>query len=187
MKKTILFAAGLALALPALADESGQQARVQERAETRTAEQARAQQRTEARTAEQVRAQVMERLEKEGHVPEHALARVREGFDRHAEDRGYGEAIRTAVHDSLAAGCRGTCLADVIHEINGAMDRGASAAEAAARATRAGAARGDTDRTQLRDRARDHAADTQRDMDRTRDRAQGRAGGHGPGMGPGRR
>jgi len=128
---------------------------------------------------EAVKAQVHHTLTTEGKVPDDAMGPLEKGIDRHAGDHGYGEAISTAVHDAHARGCFGTCLADVIHETNGAMDKGASAADAArqARPAHAGSRDGsDTRRDALR---REQAAD--RVHDRTQDR--GAAGSHAMGAG----
>lgn len=120
---------------------------------------------------EAVKAQVRHTLSTQGKLSDDEVNDLDKGIDRHAGDHGYGEAISTAVHDALARGCKGTCLADVIHQINGAMDKGATAAQAAREAAKdRAAARGGSDarrdaaRERMQDQARDPAHD--RAMDR---------------------
>ena len=128
---------------------------------------------------ESVKAQVRHTLATEGQLPDDAMAALDKGIDRHAGDHGYGEAISTAVHDALARGCKGTCLADVIHQINGAMDKGSSAAEAAKEAGKAHAG------TRDGSDARRDALRREQAQDRVRDRTQdrGAAGSHAMGAG----
>jgi len=133
---------------------------------------------TTTRDRAQVGAHVRHMLTTEGQVSDQDVADVQDGIDHHAGDHGYGEAVSTLVHEQLALGCKGTCLADKIHAVNGAMDRGATASEAARAAARAHAdARGADVR---RDAARRDAA-----RDRVRDRTQdrGAAGSHAMGAG----
>jgi hypothetical protein len=124
--------------------------------------------------AESVKAKVHHLLTTEGQVSDNDMAGLEKGIDTHSGDHGFGEAISTAVHDALAKGCKGTCLAAVIHKINGAMDKGTPAAQAARDAGEAHAdARADSLREQAQDRVRD------------RTQNQGAAGSHA--MGGGRR
>ncbi|HEU4382212.1 MAG TPA: hypothetical protein VFR85_01815 [Anaeromyxobacteraceae bacterium] len=135
---------------------------------------------------QKVAAQVRQTLKSDGHMSDQDIAAMSHDIDRHSGDHGYGEAVSATVHQAQASGCLGTCLAEAVHQVNHAMDRGKSADQASKMVGRAVAdAKGSE--TQRRDRVRKDvdAALHDHQRDRMHDRSQGMAGGagHGGGMG----
>ena len=131
---------------------------------------------------QKVAAQVRQTL-KQGGMSDRDIAAMDADIDRHSADHGFGEAVSAAVHQAQASGCPGTCLAEAVHDVNRAMDRGHPADEAARMVGKAVAAAKGTE-AQRRDSVhRDMAAALRdRHRDRTHDRAQDMAAGHGGGM-----
>jgi hypothetical protein len=147
---------------------------------------ARGQDQTQER--EQAGQRVRETLRTQGQLPEEAMEHLGEGIDRHAGEHGYGEAVTNVVRESLQVGCTGTCLAEAVRSVNGAMDRGATASEAgrqAASAARDRARAGRADAAERGTAERDRARE--RSHDRARDRAGAMGGGAAGGMGGGMR
>lgn len=116
--------------------------------------------------------QVQQTLKGEGHMSDQAIAALSKGIDKHAGDHGYGEAVSTTVHQALANGCTGTCLAEAIHQVNHALDQGHSAEEAAGMVGKAMAGAKGTE-AQRRDHVRHDMTVALRDhaRERTRDRS----------------
>ena len=132
----------------------------------------------------QVAAQVRHTLKSEGHMSDQDVAAMGKDIDRHSGDHGYGEAVSAAVHQAQASGCLGTCLAEAVHQVNHAMDKGRSADDAQAMVGKSVAQAKGTE-TQRRDRVRKDmdAALHDQERDRMHDRSQDMAGGsHGAGM-----
>ncbi len=169
---------GLALARPALAADA---------ASTPTTRA------TQDQDRDRVRAQVHHELTHTGEATEQEAAEVDADVNDHAGHGGYGPAIKKAIEEAHAAGCKGPCQVKLIHDINGAMDRGATPDAAARKATAAAAhASGSPSDPQAgsedhRQDAmhRDGAADRSHDMahDRAQDHGQDHFGGHAMGAG----
>lgn len=126
---------------------------------------------------QKVAAQVRQTLKSEGRMSDKDVAAMGADIDRHAGDHGYGDAVSDTVHAMQAQGCYGTCLAAAIHKVNGAMDNGHPAAEAAKMASQGHAGPKGT----AGERSRG-GADAQHRRDRMHDRDQDRAGAHAGGM-----
>lgn len=136
---------------------------------------------------EQVAAQVRQTLKTEGKMSDQDIAAMRNDIDKHSGDHGFGEAVSTAVHQAQAAGCFGTCLAEAVHDVNRAMDRGHPADEAAKMVGKAVAGAKGTEaqrRNHIR-RDMDLALGSQH-RDRMHEQAQDTGAGHGGGMMRGR-
>jgi hypothetical protein len=133
----------------------------------------------------QVKAQVEQTLQAEGKMSPTAVAKMSGEIDRHTGDKGYGPAVSAAVQDALAKGCTGTCLAEAVHQVNHAMDRGRSAEEAQELVGKAVADASGTE-AQRRDHVRRQVDTSLRGQsaDRTHDRAgdMGHGAGHGGDM-----
>ncbi len=146
---------------------------------------------TTTQEQEQVRARVHDTITHQGEVSEQDAKDVDADVSDHAKHAGYGPAISQAIHDALAAGCKGQCLVEKIHAINHAIDQGATPASAATASTGTTSkgsrdASGDAQARSMdhrRDQAQREAA-ADRVHDRTMDRGQ--AGSHTTGAGMGR-
>lgn len=133
---------------------------------------------------EKVAAQVRQTLKSEGKMSDEAIAAMGREIDKHSGDHGYGEAVSTAVHDAQARDCLRQCLAEAVHQVNHAMDRGRSPDEAARMVGKAVAGAKGTE-AQRRDQVR-HDMDValrDRHQERMHDRTQDMAGGAGHGGG----
>ncbi len=137
---------------------------------------------------DQVRAQVHHMITTQGDVSEQDAKDVDAEVSQNAAHTGYGKDIKNAIQQALAENppCKGTCLANRIHAINGAVAKGVPTDQAATQARNAAHATGQPTDAQARSEAhrrdmahRDAAAD--RVHDRTMDRGQ--AGSHAMGMG----
>ncbi len=145
---------------------------------------------TGAQERDQIRAQVHHMITTQGDVSEQDAKDVDAEVSHNASHPGYGSDIKDAIQKALAETppCKGTCLANRIHAINGAVAKGVPTDQAAKDAKRAAHTTGDATDAQARSEShrrdmahRDAAAD--RVHDRTMDR--GEAGSHA--MGAGRR
>jgi hypothetical protein len=76
------------------------------------------------------KAEVMQMLRSEGRVPDEALAGLEQGIERNAGAEGYGSAVSSAAREAIQSGCTGTCLAEVVREVNGSIEKGLSPEEA---------------------------------------------------------
>ncbi len=156
---------GLALAGPVLAADMGTTTRSQDR--------------------EQLRAQVHHAITTQGDVSEQDAKDVDAEVSANAAHAGYGPAIKQAIQSALAETppCKGTCLANRIHAINGAVAKGVPPDQAATTA-----AHGTGMPSDPQARSQDHRRDmSHRDAaaDRVHDRTmdRGQAGSHAMGAG----
>ncbi len=129
---------------------------------------------------EKTKQQVEQTLKDEGHLSAKAIAALSKDIDKNSGQHGFGEAISDTVHKALASGCKGTCLAEAIHQVNHAMDQGHPADEAAEMVGKAMAGAKGTE-TQRRSHVRHEMTVALRDnaRDRMHDRASDMGGSHG--------
>lgn len=93
-----------------------------------------------------------ERIHKETDLSDEELKALGPSLREHLRIKGKGEQLRAMIRESLDAGCKGTCLSEMIRTMNHAMTRGLSEEEARKRIA-------SELRTQMRERERQNLSD----------------------------
>ncbi len=192
---TAVTAAGMAaLATPISAEaqtppDQGQRARDPGTPRTATGDQGR------MRGRDEEREKVHQMLKNEGKLSDAEIASLRGDMDWYLDHGGHGEQMRSLVHASLEAGCRGVCLAEAVRSMNHVMERGRSDKDAQGMVARTlHAEKQDRDRKKMhlsdaqaqeRLRERMHERDRELDRDRMHDRTHEQGHDMQQGSGPG--
>ncbi|MDH5526931.1 MAG: hypothetical protein OEY97_06425 [Nitrospirota bacterium] len=72
---------------------------------------------------------ILDRWQVELHLGPGELQLLRPVVEEHLRNGG-GNEVSRAVHEAQRVGCRGSCLSEVVHQVNGAMGRGNNAGQA---------------------------------------------------------
>ncbi len=137
---------------------------------------------------EQLRAQVHHTITAQGNVSEQDANDIDAEVSSNAAHPGYGPKIKEAIQEALAESppCKGTCLANRIHAINGAVAKGVPADKAVKTAKKTAHATGQpSDPDSRSDDHRQDMAHRDAASDRAHDHAMdhGQAGSHAMGAG----